>query len=91
MLMLTVKLLEQCKEVRQLYYDRFQHILVDEFQDTNMAQYKLINMLYTNLEADIPDERSLCVVGDVDQSIYSWRGADYTIILNFQQDFKKQS
>lgn len=89
MLMLTVKLLEQCKEVRQLYYDRFQHILVDEFQDTNMAQYKLINMLYTNLEQEIPDERSLCVVGDVDQSIYSWRGADYTIILNFRQDFKK--
>lgn len=89
MLMLTVKLLEQCKDVRQLYYDRFQHILVDEFQDTNMAQYKLINMLYTNLESDIPDERSLCVVGDVDQSIYSWRGADYTIILNFQKDFKK--
>lgn len=89
MLMLTVKLLEQCKEVRQQYYDRFQHILVDEFQDTNIAQYKLINMLYTNLEPDIPDERSLCVVGDVDQSIYSWRGADYTIILNFQKDFKK--
>ncbi len=89
MLMLTVKLLEQCKEVRQQYYDRFQHILVDEFQDTNMAQYKLINMLYTNLSPEIPDERSLCVVGDVDQSIYSWRGADYTIILNFQKDFKK--
>lgn len=115
MLMLTVKLLEQSKEVREYYYNRFQHILVDEFQDTNMAQYKLINMLYSNLEADcelraqggcvehstgdplnasnqaaeIPDERSLCVVGDVDQSIYSWRGADYTIILNFQQDFKK--
>ncbi len=89
MLLLTVKLLEQSKEVRQLYYDRFQHILVDEFQDTNMAQYKLINMLYTNLDTEIPDERSLCVVGDVDQSIYSWRGADYTIILNFQKDFKK--
>ena len=89
MLMLTVKLLEQCKEVRQLYYDRFQHILVDEFQDTNMAQYKLVNMLYTNLQSEIPKERSLCVVGDVDQSIYSWRGADYTIILNFQKDFKK--
>lgn len=89
MLLLTVKLLEQSKEIRQLYYDRFQHILVDEFQDTNMAQYKLINMLYTNLEPEIPDERSLCVVGDVDQSIYSWRGADYTIILNFQKDFKK--
>ncbi len=88
MLLLTVKLLEQCKEVRQLYFDRFQHILVDEFQDTNMAQYKLINMLYTNLQPDIPKERSLCVVGDVDQSIYSWRGADYTIILNFQKDFK---
>ena len=88
MLMLTVKLLEQCKDVRQLYFDRFQHILVDEFQDTNMAQYKLINMLYTNLQSDIPNERSLCVVGDVDQSIYSWRGADYTIILNFQKDFK---
>lgn len=89
MLMLTVKLLEQNKEVRQQYYDRFQHVLVDEFQDTNMAQYKLINMLYTNLQAEIPNERSLCVVGDVDQSIYSWRGADYTIILNFQKDFKK--
>ena len=88
MLMLTVKLLEQCKDVRQLYYDRFRHILVDEFQDTNMAQYKLVNMLYTNLQSDIPQERSLCVVGDVDQSIYSWRGADYTIILNFQKDFK---
>ncbi len=88
MLMLTVKLLEQNTDIRQEYYDRFQHILVDEYQDTNLAQYKLVNMLYTNLKADIPEERSLCVVGDVDQSIYSWRGADYTIILNFQKDFK---
>lgn len=89
MLLLTVKMLEQSQEVRDLYYNRFKHILVDEFQDTNMAQYKLVNMLYTGLYEDIPDERSLCVVGDVDQSIYSWRGADYTIILNFQKDFKK--
>lgn len=86
--MLTVKLLEQNPEVRQEYYDRFQHILVDEYQDTNLAQYKLVNMLYTNAQAEIPPERSLCVVGDVDQSIYSWRGADYTIIMNFQKDFK---
>ncbi len=88
MLLLTVKMLEQSQQVRDYYYNRFQHILVDEFQDTNMAQYRLINMLYTGLYKDIPQERSLCVVGDVDQSIYSWRGADYTIILNFQKDFK---
>ena len=88
MLMLTVKLLEQCPSVRTYYYNRFKHILVDEFQDTNMAQYKLVNMLFTNLNPEIPEDRSLCVVGDVDQSIYSWRGADYTIILNFQKDFK---
>ena len=88
MLMLTVRLLEQNAEVRQKYYDRFQHILVDEYQDTNLAQYKLVNMLYTNCLADVPAERSLCVVGDVDQSIYSWRGADFKIILNFQHDYK---
>ncbi len=88
MLLLTVKMLEQSKEVRDFYYNRFKHLLVDEFQDTNMAQYKLVNMLYTGLYDEIPEERSLCVVGDVDQSIYSWRGADYTIILNFQKDFK---
>ncbi len=88
MLMLTVKLLEQNAEVRQKYYDRFQHILVDEYQDTNLAQYQLVNMLYTNMQKDIPAERSLCVVGDVDQSIYSWRGADFKIIMNFQHDYK---
>ena len=88
MLLLTVKLLEQNPNVRKSYYDRFQHILVDEYQDTNLAQYKLIKMLYTNGQTDIPPERSLCVVGDVDQSIYSWRGADYTIIMNFRNDFK---
>ena len=88
MLMLCVKLLEQNKEVREKYYNRFEHILVDEFQDTNPAQYDLIKSLYTNLSTDIPKHRSLCVVGDVDQSIYSWRGADYRIILNFKHDFK---
>ena len=89
MLMLTVKLLQQSTEVRQQYYDRFQHIMVDEYQDTNLAQYNLVNMLYTNLSKEVPDKRSLCVVGDVDQSIYSWRGADFTIIMNFQKDYPK--
>lgn len=88
MLMLTVKLFEQNAQVRKEYYDRFEHILVDEYQDTNLAQYNLVNMLYTNCNSEIPPERSLCVVGDIDQSIYSWRGADYTIIMNFQKDFK---
>ncbi len=88
MLMLTVKLLEQNAQVREYYYNRFQHIMVDEYQDTNLAQYRLVKMLYTNNLDEVPQERSLCVVGDVDQSIYSWRGADYTIILNFQKDFK---
>ena len=88
MLLLTVKLFEQNDEVRKYYFERFQHILVDEYQDTNLAQYRLVNMLYTNKQSEVPPERSLCVVGDVDQSIYSWRGADYTIILNFQNDFK---
>ena len=89
MLLLTVKLLEQNEEVRKQYYDRFQHIMVDEYQDTNLAQYNLVNMLYTNLQKEVPQERSLCVVGDVDQSIYSWRGADFTIIMNFQKDYPK--
>lgn len=88
MLMLCVKLLDQNSEVRGKYYNRFKHILVDEFQDTNPAQYDLVHALYTNKSDDIPEERSLCVVGDVDQSIYSWRGADFRIILNFQHDFK---
>ncbi len=88
MLMLTVKLLDHNTEVRTEYFERFKHIMVDEYQDTNLAQYNLVNMLYTNKLAEVPEERSLCVVGDVDQSIYSWRGADYTIIMNFQKDFK---
>ena len=89
MLMLCVKLLEQNPEVRKKYYDKFQHILVDEYQDTNQAQYQLVKALYTNLLPEIPESRSLCVVGDVDQSIYSWRGADFRIIMNFQNDFPK--
>lgn len=88
MLMLAVKLLEKCPEVREKYFSKFQHIMVDEFQDTNQAQYNLVKMLYTNLSDQHMESRSLCVVGDVDQSIYSWRGADFKIILNFQRDFR---
>ena len=88
MLLICVKLLEQNTEVRAKYYNKFQHILVDEYQDTNQAQYQLVKALYTNLSEETPPKtRSLCVVGDVDQSIYSWRGADFRIILNFQKDF----
>ncbi|MBS4760314.1 MAG: exodeoxyribonuclease V subunit gamma [Clostridium sp.] len=89
MLLLTVNLLSTNEEVRNKYHERFSHILVDEFQDTNISQYMLIKHLYSNekAESDLKG-RSLCVVGDVDQSIYSWRGADYKIILNFQTDYR---
>ena len=90
MLMHCVELLENVPEVREKYHKRFTHLLVDEFQDTNKAQYNLIRAIYTNgLTEDELSNRSLCVVGDVDQSIYSWRGADFKIILNFQHEFKK--
>ena len=89
MLLLTVNLLSTNEEVRNKYHERFSHILVDEFQDTNLSQYMLIRHLYSNGKTDEELKgRSLCVVGDVDQSIYSWRGADYKIILNFQTDYK---
>ena len=89
MLLLTVNLLSTNEEVRSKYHERFSHILVDEFQDTNISQYMLIRHLYSNGKTDEELKgRSLCVVGDVDQSIYSWRGADYKIILNFQTDYK---
>lgn len=91
MLVLCVKLIEQSQIIREKYFKRFKHILVDEFQDTNICQYNLIKSIYTNNkeEDEIPSDKSLCVVGDVDQSIYSWRGADYRIILNLQSAFKK--
>lgn len=93
LLLMSVKLLDTSEQTLQKYYGRFRHILVDEFQDTNVTQYQLINLLYGagQPEEDIPTDKSLCVVGDVDQSIYSWRGADYKIILNFQKDFKESS
>jgi len=82
LLVATVHLFENCPTVLEKYRSKFKHLLVDEFQDTNMPQYKMIDLLYRGKEAG-----SLCVVGDIDQSIYSWRGADYKILLNFQKDF----
>lgn len=78
----TVRLLTKLPEVRKVWQRRFQHILVDEYQDTNSVQYRLIKLL-------IDKNENLCVVGDDWQSIYSWRGADFTNILNFERDFPK--
>ena len=90
MLVLAVRLLETNEEVRNKYFNRFKHLLIDEFQDTNLSQYRFIKAIYANNlnEKDIPKEKSLCVVGDIDQSIYSWRGADFRILLNFQNEYR---
>jgi len=80
MLIQTVRLLSDFPEVRRQYQERFQWILVDEYQDTNPVQYNLIRLL-------AGERRNLCVVGDDDQSIYSWRGADIRNILEFEKDF----
>lgn len=86
------QVLKTCPGVRNRHHYRFRHILVDEFQDTNRAQFDLIRMLAEPAEEvlgqDPWTERTLMVVGDVDQSIYSWRKADYKIMLSFQNDFK---
>ena len=88
MLLMACELLKNNPEVREKYFKRFKHILVDEFQDTNLAQYNFIKSMYTNDDPMYkPIGRSLCTVGDIDQSIYSWRGADYRILLNMQVNF----
>lgn len=77
---LTVKLLAEHEEVRQFYQQKFQYIHVDEYQDTNESQYQLIKWLTGILQ-------NICVVGDADQSIYGWRGANMENILNFEKDY----
>ncbi len=79
-IMLVVRLFEENPDVLKRYQEQFQYILVDEYQDTNHAQYQLVQLL-----AD--GRRNICVVGDDWQSIYSWRGANYENILNFESDY----
>jgi DNA helicase-2/ATP-dependent DNA helicase PcrA len=80
LLLLTVQLFERFPDVLGWYRRRFQYVMVDEYQDTNRVQYKLIHQL-------AGEHRNLCVVGDPDQSIYAWRGADLRNILDFERDY----
>jgi len=80
LLLLTVRLFEEFPEVRRHWQERFEHLLVDEFQDTNRVQYRLVQLL-------VGPQANLCVVGDDDQSIYRWRGAEVGNILGFDRDF----
>ncbi len=80
LLLLTVNLFETFPEVRRYWQERFEYLLIDEFQDTNRVQYQLIKQL-------VGPEANLCVVGDDDQSIYRWRGAEVGNILGFENDF----
>jgi DNA helicase-2/ATP-dependent DNA helicase PcrA len=80
LLIWAVKLLKEVEEVSELYNDRFQYILADEFQDTNKTQYQLLQLLSKK-------HRNVCVVGDDDQSIYRWRGANVENLMHFEKDF----
>ncbi len=80
LLLEAVRLLKSSAEVRERYQRRYQYVLVDEYQDTNRPQYELMKLL-------AGEHKNVCAVGDEDQSIYSWRGADIRNILEFEQDF----
>ena len=84
----TVALLQRHPNVAQYYRRRFRHILVDEYQDTNHAQYVLIRELTGDDENADPPPAELCVVGDADQSIYAFRGATIRNIEEFERDFR---
>ncbi|MFY9570793.1 MAG: 3'-5' exonuclease, partial [Blastocatellia bacterium] len=95
LLIRAVELLRRVPDVRRYYHDRFRHVMIDEFQDTNGIQSELARLIAVGSgKADNAADpktlwqgRSLCVVGDIDQSIYSFRGSDFNIILGFQHDF----
>ncbi|MEC0471439.1 DNA helicase PcrA [Bacillus altitudinis] len=80
LIMMTIRLFERIPEVLEHYQRKFQYIHVDEYQDTNRAQYMLVKLLAQRFQ-------NICVVGDSDQSIYRWRGADITNILSFEKDY----
>jgi DNA helicase II / ATP-dependent DNA helicase PcrA len=80
LLMVATRLLESDAEVRERYQSRFAYVMVDEYQDTNHAQYRLVRLL-------AEPQRNICAVGDDDQGIYSWRGADVRNILDFERDY----
>ncbi len=80
LLLLTLRLLKENAEVREKYQNKFDYIMVDEYQDTNHAQYLLTKLLAAG-------HKNICVVGDADQSIYGWRGADIQNILDFEKDY----
>ncbi len=80
LLFLTVKLLQEFEDIRKIYQNRWRYVLIDEYQDTNIAQYTLAKIL-------VATHQNIFAVGDPDQSIYSWRGARYQNILNFENDF----
>ena len=82
LLLKPIELFKKNPKIHQKYQKKFQYILVDEFQDTNKAQYELLKML-------VSKDEKICVVGDDAQSIYSWRGADLTNMLNFEKDYHK--
>lgn len=91
LILVPVRLFQQNESILGYWHLQFRHILVDEYQDTNRIQYDLIRLLSTNGETKKSNwdwtDRSIFVVGDADQSIYSFRMADFTILLNFQSDF----
>ena len=80
LLLYVARLFKNRKDIREKWSKRFRHILIDEYQDTNHIQYQIVKLL-------VNEERNICCVGDDWQSIYSWRGADFTNILNFERDF----
>ena len=97
LLIKTVVLLSNVPEVRSYYHERFRHVMVDEFQDTNGIQYELTRLIAAGSTENVHGQekrdalwrgRSFCVVGDIDQSVYGFRGSDFNIILGFQHDFE---